>query len=780
MDKNFIFFCSTCGGMKILSYKYENADGKIDLIIKCKCLKDRERTNYTIDNFINNNYISVPRLICKSHNTQYTNWCKNCNINICNKCISSHSSHKLVKLSSILINEKDITSLENKIIDFQGKLLAKTKKVEEIEKFKSKENQEFLINFKNFKKINSKEIEFVTKLKDLYLFLLKNNMICYQIAKNLEYIINKLSFSFIKNEYSDNLDKELNEKDNISDIYYIVLNPLKYFFLPNNDQEEINKKADKMRNTLALERSISNSTIISEINEDYKLNNLDLMNLAETRKLNVKLLHSDNDINEINVYNNHQSNNIQNKIFNDDYNEKSNSLILNNNKINSNNNIFNNNNHFYNENHYNIDKNNSINLNNNNIFNNNNIINNNNIFDNNIIIDNKNYNSVNNNIINNNYNITNNNNILNSLPLNSSDSGFFLFKNENQPNSEQKINKPIYFGKLKNGKYHGDKCKLQYPNGDIYEGSFREGLRHGKGKLINKNNSYCYEGPWAYDKKNGKCREKIGDETFYGTYKNGVRDGKCIIKYNNNDKFEGNFKDGKRDGYGEFIFYETHKTYKGGFKNNLFEGEGEITSDNGYYFKGEFLGGLRHGDNCIEKKDGIKEYKGSFRRDKMNGKGIYRWYSGDNNGDIYEGEFVDDIFEGKGVYQYNYGTKYIGDFLRGVKHGKGKEIYFDGSYFVGEFKEGKKDGEGTFIDSEGNIFKGIYREGKENGQGKITYNNEDTLEGTWLNGLKQGEFIFKNCNGNSFIRKYDKDILIEEKKDGLISSIFGKITSFIY
>jgi len=453
MDKNFIFFCSTCGGMKILSYKYENADGKIDLVIKCKCLKDREKSSYTIDNFINNNYISKPRLICKSHNTQYTNWCKNCNINICNKCLSNHKLHKLVKLSSILINKKDITSLENKIIDFKGKLLAKTKKVKEMEKFKSQENQEFLINFKNFKKINLKEIEFVTKLKDLYLFLFKNNMICYQIIKNLEYIINKLSFSFIKNEYSDNLDKELNEKDNISDIYYIVLNPLKYFFLPNNDQEEINKKADKMRNTLALERSISNSTIMSEINEDYKLNNLDIMNLAETRKLNVKLLHSDNDINEINVYNNHQNNNIQNKIFND--NEKSNNLIFNNNKINSNNNIFNNSNHFNNNNHYNndnyynIDKNNSINLNNNNnIFNNNNIINNNNIFDNNIIIDNKNNNFVNNNIINNNYN-SYNNNILNSLPLNNSDSGFFLFKKENPPNSQQNINNPIYFGKLK-------------------------------------------------------------------------------------------------------------------------------------------------------------------------------------------------------------------------------------------------------------------------------------------------------------------------------------------
>ena len=728
MNKNFIFFCSECEGMKIVTYKYEKKGGKIDLIIECNCLKDQEKISYTIENFLNNNYFAVPRLICKMHNTQFSNWCINCNINICERCLSNHNSHKLIKLSSILIDKKDITSLENKIIDFQEKLLAKQKKVEEIENFKNEEEKEFLVNFQNYKEINSKEIEFVTKLKDLYLFLLKNNMICYQIVRNLLYIINQLSFTFEKNEYNDNLDKELIEKVDIVDIYYIVLNPLEFLFLPNNDQEEINKKTENIINLLALKKSLSNSNeMLSEANENYKLNNLDIINLAETMKINGKLFlfQSLKDINENNIYNNHHNNNIQNKAFNGDCKDN------NNNKINSNNN-----NHFDNYNNNNIGKNNNIVLNSNN----------NNIFNNNIIIDNKNINSANcnnipknNNIDINNFNIPNNNNISNSLSLNNNDSGFFLFKNE---------------------KYHGDKCKLQYPNGDIYEGSIREGLRHGEGKLINKNKSYCYKGFWAYDQKNGKCVEKIGNETFYGNYKNGVRDGKCTIIYDNKDKFVGYFKDGKKDGYGKYIYQEGHKTYKGGFKNDLFEGEGEITSDIGYYFKGQFLGGLRHGDKCIEKKEGIREYKGSFRRDKMNGKGVYYWYSGENKGDIYDGEFKDDIIEGKGVYNYNYGTQYIGDFLRGVKHGKGKEIYIDGSYFEGEFKEGKRDGEGTFVDAEGNQFIGIYREGKENGKGKIIYYNEETLEGMWYNGLKQGEFIFKDCYGNSFKRKYEQDHLI--------------------
>ena len=721
MEENYIYFCSKCGGMKIIAYKYEKKNGKFDLIIKCNCLKDNEKNKYTIENFLNNNHIAAPVLTCNLHKTQFTNWCMNCNINICDICLYYHYSHKLIELSSILIDKIDITSLENKIIDFQEKLLAKQKKVDEIENYQNEEEKEFLINFQNYKEINSKEIEFVTKLKDLYLFLLKNNMICYQIVRNFQYII----YQFVKNEneYHNNLDKKLIEKDNIVDIYYIVSFPLNYLFLPNNDQEKKSKKTEKMINSFVLKRNLSNfNEKLSKANENYTSKYLDIRNIAKTMKLNKKLSQSLKSINKINVYNNNI--NIQNKTFNNDYNN----IICKNNNI---------------------------------------ILNNNNTFIKYIIIDNKNDNFINNNnifnynnIYNKNFKIANNNNISYSLSLNNSDSDFFLFKNENPSNPHQKSNNPIYFGQLKNGKYHGEKCKLQYPNGDIYEGSFREGLRHGKGKLINKNKLYIYEGFWAYDQKNGNCTEIIGNEIFFGNYKKGIRDGKCYIIYDNKDIFDGNLKDGKKDGYGVYNFHDEHKTYKGGFKNNLFEGEGEITNDNGYSFKGEFLGGLRHGDNCVEKKEGITKYKGSFRRDKMNGKGVYYWYSGENNGDVYEGEFVDDIIQGKGVYNYNYGTKYIGNFLGGVKHGKGKEIYIDGSYFEGEFKEGKKDGEGTFVDVEGNQFIGIYKEGKENGKGKIIYYNEETLEGTWVNGLKHGEFIFKNCYRSSFIRNYEKDHLI--------------------
>jgi hypothetical protein len=274
------------------------------------------------------------------------------------------------------------------------------------------------------------------------------------------------------------------------------------------------------------------------------------------------------------------------------------------------------------------------------------------------------------------YNYNKNNNNCNEPKL------LINLTNKEESIKNNNLDKPKFYGLFKNGKYHGDKCKLIYPNGFIYEGSFREGLRHGEGTLYHKPSNYQYKGSWENDKKNGKCIEIINGDIFDGFYKNGIREGKCTIIYRNKDKFIGTLKEGKKDGYGEIIFFKTNTTYKGGFKNNLYDGKGEIISKSGYYYKGEFLEGLRHGDNCTEIKKDFKKYVGSFRRDKMNGKGIFEWYSGDNKDDIYNGEFKDDLFEGFGTYKYSNGTIYKGDFFHGKKHGKGKEIYPIRLYYI--------------------------------------------------------------------------------------------------
>ena len=416
--------------------------------------------------------------------------------------------------------------------------------------------------------------------------------------------------------------------------------------------------------------------------------------------------------------------------------------------------------------------NNSINSN----FNINNYINNNN--------NNSNNNNSNNNSNNNNYQenekIDLKGSQSQSLITSINDSNYFLLKSKTVKVPEIKEQ---YFGPYKEGKYHGDNARLIYPNGFIYEGSFRDGLRHGKGTLSNPDETYLYDGEWAFDKKNGKCLEIINGEQFDGFYKNDIRDGDCTITYSNKDTFKGNLINGLKNGYGEQYCFSSKSTYKGEFRNNVFEGTGEIINETGYHYQGGFLGGLRHGDNCLEEKIGVRKYKGQFKRDKMNGKGIYEWYEGQSKGDIYNGDFKDDLFDGNGTYQFSDGTIYIGEFKRGVKEGKGKIIYSDGSFYEGEYMDGHKSGKGVFQDMEGNKYEGNFYNGNKHSKGKETYTNGETLEGFWLNGLKEGNFIFVDSDGTRYNRKYIRDELIEQEKQGFLTSVFGslfdKIKTFI-
>ena len=685
MNKNLILYCDTCGDMKKISYKYFNDD----LLINCECIKEKKKRNYPIDLFLNNKYKSNPILKCKQHNASYTYWCENCKINICEKCLTNHQNHKKIKLSSLLICVNDVNNLEKKVIDFEAKLQQKKKIIEEKNIFNQKEEMEFFVNFNKYYNLNIREIAFVRYIKDQYQYLIKNNMYCYQIILNLKYILTKLNFFLVNNVFSDTLKKEKNEDINdFVEIYNMVFKFQHFCLLPNNDEEENEKKAEEMQNSINLDRSnVLNMDMLAEIQKEINFNDY-VKNIPMSQ-----------------------------------------SIPLVNNNQNLNNNIYSNNNIQYNQKNKDKDRDK-------------------------IISDSE------------------------SLISSTTDSNFFLLNSHQNLSLENNNNFPKkvqYFGPYKNGKYHGDKARLIYPNGFIYEGSFRNGLRQGKGTLTNTNNSYLYNGEWDKDKKHGKCIEIINGETFEGFYKEGIREGKCSILYNNKDKFVGNLVDGKKEGYGEQFCFSTGSTYKGEFRNNLFEGQGKIINDNGYYYEGGFIAGLRHGDKCLESKAGVRKYEGQFKRDKMNGKGVYEWYQGESKGDIYNGEFKDDLFDGMGTYKFNDGTIYIGEFNKGIKEGKGKIIYSDGSFYEGEYKNGNKCGKGLFQDMEGNVYEGNFYNGNQHSKGKIKFNNGEILEGFWLNGMKEGNFIFIDSKGNKFNRKYIKDKLVEEEKEGFLSSVFSGV-----
>ena len=124
--------------------------------------------------------------------------------------------------------------------------------------------------------------------------------------------------------------------------------------------------------------------------------------------------------------------------------------------------------------------------------------------------------------------------------------------------------------------------------------------------------------------------------------------------FKSGSKYEGAFKNGKKNGKGKFTF-SSGDIYEGDYLNDEETGNGKYTAVDGTTEIGKFLNGKLNGYATITFKAGGK-YTGNFVNDKMNGSGIYYFA----NGDRFEGAFKDDKRNGNGVLYYVKGGKKIG------------------------------------------------------------------------------------------------------------------------
>ena len=123
-------------------------------------------------------------------------------------------------------------------------------------------------------------------------------------------------------------------------------------------------------------------------------------------------------------------------------------------------------------------------------------------------------------------------------------------------------------------------------------------------------------------------------DIYIDEYKNELKNGKGIIYYNKNEEYERN-------------------RYEGNFKDDKREGKGIYNSNDGERYKSDLK------DNKIERKviyyfNNGNIHESDLKDDKREGKGIYYF----NDGDRYEGDWKDDKKEGKGLYYFNNGNRY--------------------------------------------------------------------------------------------------------------------------
>jgi hypothetical protein len=178
--------------------------------------------------------------------------------------------------------------------------------------------------------------------------------------------------------------------------------------------------------------------------------------------------------------------------------------------------------------------------------------------------------------------------------------------------------------------------------------------------------------------------------------------------------YEGEINDSKNpEGQGTFEYRgddeDGRLAYEGGWVNKKAEGFGVMRWQNGDRYEGEWKDGLRHGQGSYFCKATAGKYNGMYANDVKNGAGTYKYA----NGDEYDGEWKDGLRHGEGTYKWlDKIEKYIGEWEGGVKHGKGQFHYANGDVFTGLYENNNRQGAGELVKEDGEIRTENYKEGK--------------------------------------------------------------------
>ncbi len=193
------------------------------------------------------------------------------------------------------------------------------------------------------------------------------------------------------------------------------------------------------------------------------------------------------------------------------------------------------------------------------------------------------------------------------------------------------------------------------------------------------------------------------------------------LEYSNGDKYNGYFSPNwTREGFG-ILLYNNNNKYEGMFKNNLAEGLGRLITTNGDYYEGE------------------------FQKDRISGHGKYVCQS-----EIYIGYWDNGKYNGKGELILNDGCRYIGEFKQGYENGYGKISWPDTSYYEGDFINNLFDGFGVYVMRNGKIYRGQWKNGKMNGIGIFNWPDGRIYKGYFIKDKKEGFGMYIERNNAKY------------------------------
>jgi len=246
-----------------------------------------------------------------------------------------------------------------------------------------------------------------------------------------------------------------------------------------------------------------------------------------------------------------------------------------------------------------------------------------------------------------------------------------------------------------------------------------------------------YDGQFRNGKPNGKGRflyaEKpdsyIITQKYVGEVTNEMRHGRGVMyAYGSIPYYKGEFRTDKYHGQGKLIL-SSGEIYEGEFKNGERTGKGTLTLPNGTKCTGEFVGGKMEGKGVLIMSDGTT-YKGEFAKGLMDGNGVVTF----SGGEVYDGEWKLGKRHGQGTVTDSKGNKYVGSWENGERSGRGIQIFSSGKRYEGEFKNDAPNGQGTLFFPDGSKYEGGFKNGKRHGSGRMTHADGQVTFGEWKNG----------------------------------------------
>jgi serine/threonine protein kinase len=174
-----------------------------------------------------------------------------------------------------------------------------------------------------------------------------------------------------------------------------------------------------------------------------------------------------------------------------------------------------------------------------------------------------------------------------------------------------------YVGRFKDHKYHG-KGSYTYADGSNYVGEWKEGRMTGRA-VFSYANGDKYVGGFLDDKYHGqgKYTNKEG-QTFEGNYVQDKRVGKGIIRFPDGETQESFYVDDKATNP-ITVRFSRGDTYIGDVnpETNRWQGRGTYSFKDGRRFVGEYRDGKRNGFGTMYRADGTIDQNGIWRDDEF-------------------------------------------------------------------------------------------------------------------------------------------------------------------